>query len=147
MTGVRAESSGGHRGARSASVSWLLVGIALLLTLVVYRTCVVGTRIRTLLEAAQSPSRQLTAYVASVSFGGPTVGFDYEVVVEPTSVAFSPDRSGRWIWRSYEMQPVSVSWKGDNEVHVRVSKEDFARYRNFIKTRPRLGVTAFTDPE
>jgi hypothetical protein len=133
------------------SGGWALwVVVALLVAAASYGVIhylVVGPEVRSVLQTSESPNRRLVASAVAMARGGATVGYSYQVVVERVGHHKKPGAGGIWIWRSYRVAPTRISWLGDTQVLVWADRQEIARYREFLKTRTRLGVSAVTAPE
>lgn len=128
------------------------LAVAFVLLIVAYvgwrglRSLVIGAPVRSVMHTVESPNRRFVAYAVAVAQGGATVGYSYEVIVLPLREPLLLDRNHPWIWHSYRMPPTTISWRGDSEIHVRVERANFDRYRELLRTRRQGDFRVLTDP-
>jgi hypothetical protein len=75
------------------------------------------------LSQVKSPDGQFAVTAVSISQGGATVGFKYELLLSKRGDQ-NPIKTRRTIWRSYRVSPLRIVWQGERIVSVVVSTSD-----------------------
>ena len=124
---------------RSVGLRLLAIVTVVIACGIVVRKCIRGEPKLALQMERRAPNGAMASLVA-IAEGGATVGLSYRIEVKHAGGR----QRAEWIWRSSDVEPLSIEWQGSDTVVVIVAAMDSTAIRRRIHTRQVAHVRAVT---